>query len=56
MLVTAKKDLELHVATELRKRPKTASFSQVFEILAFEQCLDVFSSWRQFEALISVLL
>ena len=40
------KEFELYVTTELRKPPKTASFSQVFKILAFEHFLDVFSAWR----------
>ena len=42
MLVTAKKELELYVTTELKKRPKTTPISQVFEIDAFEHFLDVF--------------
>ena len=46
MLVTAKKELELYVTTELRKRPKTTPISQVFEMLAFEQFLDVFLALR----------
>ena len=46
MLVTEKKELELYVTTELRKRPETTHISQVFEILTFEQFLDVFSALR----------
>ena len=37
---TQKKELELYVTTELRKRKKTTPISHVFEILAFEQFLD----------------
>ena len=34
-----KKELELYLTIELRKRPKTTPTSQVFEILAFERFL-----------------
>ena len=44
MLVTAKKELELYVTTELRKRPKTTPISKLFEMLVFEQFFD-FPIW-----------